>query len=930
LIPFAVDSSPGYEFRATGQQAYTFPKRLSNMIGQTLGHYRIVEKLGEGGMGVVYRARDMKLERDVALKLLTGSPASPGTKDRLLAEARAASALTHPNVAAVYEVGEYDGHSFIVMELVPGRPLSKSIPAGGLPVDTCLRYGQQIASALMRAHERGVVHRDLKDANVVVTPDGQAKVLDFGLARATRQQELSDATRSRESFKTSDSLAGTLHFMAPELLRGEGADARSDIWALGVLLYEMASGTLPFSGRTGYELTSAILRETPEPLLARVPPGVRGVIQRCLAKDPGHRYANAGQVHAALEAISSDTVPVAVEGATAPSRSAAWWRSKPTIARLIWKRRWVLAGFVALLFMVLLGALSLFQFRRPTSLARLEYTQLTNFADSVVAPALSPDGRMLAFIRGEDTFVGPGEIYVKLLPGSEPVQLTHDSRAKMGPLTFSPDGSRIAYSVGIDDTWTVPVLGGEPSHLLANAGGLSWIGVGAGQRQIMFSATTGQGIHMGVYTSTESRADERTIYMPEDVHGMAHRSFLSPDRRSLLTVEMDISGWLPCRLVPFDGSSLGKRVGPQPSLCTDAAWSPDGRRMYFSANTGDGFHIWRQLYPDGAPEQVTSGPTEEQGIAFASDGQSFVTSIGEKQSTLWLHDSLGDRQITSQGYAFLPSFSSDGKHLYYLQRSRANRRFVSGELWVVDLATRTRERLLPDFIMEHYNVAADGNHVVFVAVDDAGHSPIWIATLDGSSAPRRLSSLNSVRALFGIHNDVFFVGGETTATPFLYHVNVDGSALQRVVPNQVLFLYDVSPDGKWLAAWEERERAVVIYSTDGTSRRLVCNGCATAGGEDRGLTPPLVSWSRDGKRLYFHTIEFSHAIESHRTYVTPLRPGQMVPALPDSGFRSLADAATSFGGRAISEQGAFPSPDPSVYAFPRRAAHRNIFRIRVP
>jgi eukaryotic-like serine/threonine-protein kinase len=592
----------------------------------------------------------------------------------------------------------------------------------------------------------------------------------------------------------------------------------------------------------------------------------------------------------------------------------------------LWKRQWAVTGIVALLVIAGLATLLLFHFLRSSGPAPLDYTQLTNFADSVVAPALSHDGRMLAFIRGEDTFVGPGEIYGKLLPDGEPVQLTHDGRNKMGPLVFSPDGSRIAYGIGIDDTWTVPVFGGEPNHFLVNASGLSWIGVRSGQPQVLFSALTGQGIHMGLYTSAESRAEERTVYLPRDVNGMAHRSFLSPDHRSILIAEMDISGWLPCRLLPFDGSSPGKGVGPQPSQCTDAAWSPDGRWMYFSADTGEGFHIWRQLYPTGIPEQITFGATEEQGIAFAADGRSFVTSIGEKQSTIWVHDLSGDRQVTSQGYAFLPSFSSDGKRLYYLQRSRANRRFVSGEFWMVNLETGTRERLLRDFLIEHYNVAADGNHIVFVAVDDSGHSPLWIATLDGSSAPHRLSSLDSVRAMFGIHNDVFFVGGETTAASFLYHVNADGSSLQQVVANHVLFLYDVSPDGKWLAAWEGQ--AVVLYSTDGASRKLICNSCATAGGENRGLTPPLVSWSRDGKRLYLHKVD--HAIESRKTYAIPLHSGEMAPVLPDSGFRSIADAATSLGGYPISEQRAFFSTDPSVYAYPRRAAHRNIFRVRVP
>ena len=331
---------------------------------------------------------------------------------------------------------------------------------------------------------------------------------------------------------------------------------------------------------------------------------------------------------------------------------------------------------------------------------------------------------------------------------------------------------------------------------------------------------------------------------------MAHRSYLSPDGRSVLTVEMDISSWLPCRLVPFDGSTPGKRVGPQPSQCTDAAWSPDGKWMYFSANTGNGFHIWRQSYPDGSPEQVTFGATEEQGISFAPDGRSFVTSIGEKQSTIWLHDSVGDRQITSQGYAFLPSFSPDGKRLYYLKRSRASRSFVSGELWAVNLAAGVPEHLLPGFLLEHYSLSPDGKSIVFIALDDAGHSPVWIAPLDGSSPPRKLTSLDCVRAFFGARRMCTSLVEKRPQRPILYHVKTDGSGLQRVVPNQVVFLYDVSPDGKWLAVWEQS--AVVLYSSDGATRKVICDHCASAGAEDRGVTPPPIKWSSDGKLLYLH------------------------------------------------------------------------------
>jgi hypothetical protein len=308
-----------------------------------------------------------------------------------------------------------------------------------------------------------------------------------------------------------------------------------------------------------------------------------------------------------------------------------------------------------------------------------------------------------------------------------------------------------------------------------------------------------------------------------------------------------------------------------------------------------------------------------------------------------VHDSRGQRQITSQGYAYLPSFSADGKRLYYLQRSRANRRFVSGELWVTNLETGKRERLLPDFLMEHYDVSRDGNRVVFVMIDDAGHSPVWVATLDGSSSPRRLASYDSVRALFDPNGGVLFVGGERGAA-FLYHIKEDGTELRKVVPTPVLFIYGVSPDGKALALWVER--SVFVYPSDGAPT-LICSGCATAGGENRGITPPLLSWSPDGKFLYFHTTSMT---TSGQTYAVPLRPGQILPPLPaaglgsgvgtpaymphdkalESGEGAMANAATLPGTRVIPEQRAFMSGDPSVYAFPRVATHRNIYRIPVP
>ncbi len=234
------------------------------MLGQRFSHYVIEDKLGEGGMGVVYRARDEKLQRDVALKFLgtlpTGSSAS---HERILEEARAISALNHPNICTVYEVGETDGQPYIAMEFVEGRPLTMEISTAGMPLEQVERYGLQLADALSHAHSRGVIHRDLKSANVIVTPSGRLKVLDFGISRRTEAKAGEETTRFDQSWESQHTFTGTLPYIAPEVLKGEEADERSDIWSLGVLLYEMAAGRRPFRGATAYDLSAQILKERP-------------------------------------------------------------------------------------------------------------------------------------------------------------------------------------------------------------------------------------------------------------------------------------------------------------------------------------------------------------------------------------------------------------------------------------------------------------------------------------------------------------------------------------------------------------------------------------------------------------------------------------------------------------------------------------------
>src|SRR5258705_1199289 len=288
-----------------------------------LGHCRVVAKIGEGGMGVVDRVYDEVLHRDVALKVVKkDTRLDPSASLRLLHEARASSSLAHPNICTIHEVGETNGEFYIVMELVQGKSLLAMIADAGLAPESVLRYGDQIASALVRANDHGIVHRDLKTANIVVTPDGLVKVLDFGLAKQVDSGIFEGPTRSFATIQDDASgVTGTLPYMAPEILRGDAADNRSDLWALGVVLYEVASGRLPFEGRTGFELSSAIMREIPNSVGRSVPPGLWAIIQRCLIKEPIQRYQRAGEVQAALEAVQSGAIVSAPSADLSPPRT---------------------------------------------------------------------------------------------------------------------------------------------------------------------------------------------------------------------------------------------------------------------------------------------------------------------------------------------------------------------------------------------------------------------------------------------------------------------------------------------------------------------------------------------------------------------------------------------------------------------------------
>jgi serine/threonine protein kinase len=871
-----------------------------------IGSYRILSLLGQGGMGTVFRALDTKLNRPVAIKFLSDDLADATARRRFQREAQTASSLNHPHILSVYDVGEFEGRQYIVTEFVDGGTLDDWAHDEKRTWEQIVDLLTSVADALAAAHQAGILHRDVKPANILVGKNGYAKLVDFGLAKLVEQAHAEDATGAVTEGRTRPGVViGTIAYMSPEQASGKPLDSRSDIFSFGVVLYESLAGRRPFAGATDLEVLKTIVHGMPEPLPKEIPAALRMVIEKALKKDPAERYQTMRDLVVDLRRL--------VRQPSAPAT-----RPSPQL-------RWVVIGAAAVL---LIAAITLFRLQRPAVQTTPQYVQLTNL-DSATQPALSPDGRMMAFVRGTSTFMGEGQIYIKLLPDGDPVQLTHDKLPKMAP-RFAPDGSRIAYSVSDLlgwEVWTVPLLGGqEPRRLLANAEGLTWIQetsqAGGTRPRVMFSELTGKGITMAVVSATESRADQRTIFMRDGI--MAHFSYLSPDGRQLLLAEMGFTGWLPCRLAPYDRSSIGKPVGPDPAQCTSAAWSPDGTWMYFSANIGGGFHIWRQRFPDGRPEQVTFGAAEEEGIEFAPDGRSFLTSIGTRQSTLWVHDSRGDRQVSSDAYAFQPSFSADGKRLYYLVRVGAGGiHQMTGNLWVMDLESGMRQRLLPDYVMEQYTVSGDGQRVVFVAANEAERAGVWFATLDGRSVPLRLAREGS-QAFFAGGDTVLFGVGEGEGAA-IYRVRQDGTDLQKAISGPVHYgPYSVSPDGNHVTAWvqgstEATARSVVAFPLNGGAPTTICGMCA---GRDSEFPQP-VTWSPDGKFVYL-------SFWANGAYAVPLRANQILPPLPPAGIRSVEEAAALPGAQPFPIASAFAGPNPAVYAYSKASAQRNIYRVPVP
>jgi DNA-binding winged helix-turn-helix (wHTH) protein/Tol biopolymer transport system component len=554
--------------------------------------------------------------------------------------------------------------------------------------------------------------------------------------------------------------------------------------------------------------------------------------------------------------------------------------------------------------------------RRPAVPPR--YTRLTDFAESVGSPVLSPDGRILAFMSTDNDFMSDGPIYVMMLPNGEPRRITDDPRSKYA-LAFSPDSSRLAYTAmepsGFS-TYSISVFGGDPHLLLKNAAGLHWLDAG----HYLFSRLH-SGLHLGVVTSRTDGENVRDIYFPEHERGMAHYSYASPDRKSALVVAMNGQGeWEQCLLISLNGSSAPRRVGPN-GRCTQGAWSGDGAWMYFNVWVDGQHHLWRQSTYGGAPQQLTFAPMEEDGLAVDTRDGSLITAAGVHESVLWLHDEHGERPISSEGdvagYPAPPLFTKDDQFLFYLaHRSSAG---PGMQLWRMALATGKSDPALPGIAVNYFDLSPDGKLIVYSPSRTDQTAEVWIAPADQSTSPRRVSSHNERWPHFGRANEILFIATEGNNN-YLESMKLDGTGRTRLTPYPVHELQSVSPGRHWAIG-------VVVDPAD----HVQVEAIPLAGGPPRELcrTYCAPAWASNGSFLYI-PLDPGTQSSAGNSIALPLGPNEELPALPKEGIKPGDDAGVVPGARIVHHAVIVPGKNPSYFAFVKTSVHQNLYRISIP
>jgi serine/threonine protein kinase/WD40 repeat protein len=768
------------------------------MNGKQVGHFAISGKLGEGGMGVVYEAIDNRLDRHVALKVLPPEKMSdPTRKQRFIQEAKAASALNHPNIVTIYEIGSADGADYIAMELVAGRTLEDLLARRRLKTAEALKYAVQIADALAAAHSVGIVHRDLKPANLMISESGIVKVLDFGLAKLTDHSDVTedDVTRTERAVTEDGTVIGSAAYMSPEQAEGRKVDARSDIFSFGLVLYEMLSGKRAFRAESRMKTMAAVLNQEPPPLAEiapELPRELERIVARCLRKDLARRSQSMAEIKIALEELKEESESGASAGARALKKPPRQWRwavlatAVPALAAAAWflAPRWR---------------------EKPVVWKEVPLTSYPGYQGS---PTLSPDGNQFAFVWDGGRQTSPEQLYVSLVGRGTPLKLTNTPQAAATSPAWSPDGQTIAFARYTPnqppELIEIPALGGPERKIDEgiNPGGISWSPDG----KWLYFARPLSPQHPAVFAEPASGGDRQQLTNPPSGAFGDVLPAVSPDGRQLVFGRRFADYDMDLFVVDLQG---GNAAGTPRRLTSDheskysTAWTDDGKEIVYVAGEATGLHaMYRVPASGGAPVRLQGIGDYATRVAIARKGQRMAYQRQVLDFNIWRMplDVPGGSAgapaqfLASTRYEVSPAYSPDGKRVAF----SSNRTGVR-QIWVAD-ADGSNPVAVTDFargVAGSPKWSPDGQTIVFDARPE-GLSDIYSVKATGGT-PKRLTDNPAEDHLpcFSVDGRWIVFASTRSGPRQLYRMPAEGGDAVAIT-KQGAYASMASPDGRWI------------------------------------------------------------------------------------------------------------------------------------